>query len=1070
MPPVTTWARHASSNNDEQGDDPFEYPQNQTLMHTLKGSIPSLIGSLLIAQLGHAQFQVSNSNTANGNYPTFANAITALTTAPQNGFQPLLTLGADITTSIEIPAHDWDSLFIRPVGQRHIAASINSTTSALVYFNGASNVVIDGIDPDHTAASRLIINNPSSGANANAIRFANGASGNTVRNCTVRGASTSVSTTTNPGAVIAFFTASATTGNNNNTIANCRIRNANATPDVFTSGTSLPARAIFSYPGSVAAANDLGRNNTGNRVLNNWIFNFFLADNISQGILLTLGNHAWTIQGNRFFQEEIRNFTATVDHRVIDVDLAGTTAPAGGHVIRANVLGFSDANGSGVYDLHPTPATLNSNIVRMIRFDAPNAGPRSRISNNVIDGIRHRSGASSSNVIQFILINSGQVDVDSNQVGNVVGGTASIVLTSESPSPGIHAILNVGGLDLRTRGNRIGGISVNRAGLSGIRNNGTGTWTCSGNEVGGTFGLRITAAQSTPSMVGLAAGGSVTANVEDNTIRNLRITGNSSNNNPNLRGVEITSSSTALHTVSGNLIENLIGEKPVASGNFVITIYGVYSTRPLRATDNTVRNLVAEGTSTGAMTSRVRGIWTAGTSTNLTALNNTVENFLVSFPNAAAVLQTQVEGIRAQGSNAQVEISGNRIHGLRMNGLSLPDTVGSAALAGIAMLAGSGATNATVANNVVTDLENSGAQNVAVQVAGIRIAGSGAHTISANVVHTIRASRGTGALAHGSIATGIWVAGGSTNTVVNNMVRLGVDANGTQEDQGYRARGFWVAVPALSPNVQVRLWHNSVYVGGSGTTTSAQSSHALLVENNTLRDFRNNILWNARDIATSGNGAHYAMEVTHALPSANLTSNYNCLRITGANGTRHLVRAATTNFSSLAAWQADTGQDLNSFSTDPNFADPVGDVDAVDLHVLLPSPIDAAGVLIPSVTVDLDGADRASLTPVDIGAYAVSGTVSVEDLGSNATDLGLRIWPNPASEMLFVGLTARQQRPLIALVHDATGREVMRWTLHEDALHGAAPLSLAGLRAGTYLLRLADEQGQALGIQRFVKL
>src|SRR5690606_26098938 len=151
--------------------------------------------------------------------------------------------------------------------------------------------------------------------------------------------------------------------------------------------------------------------------LNNWIFNYFLAGNTSQGIFLSLGNHQWTIQGNRFFQEDARVFSTTlVNHRMIDVDQTGTTAAAGGHVIRDNILGFAAEDGTGVYDL-----SGSSNIVRGIYLDVPNTGPRSAISGNVIDGITHSSSASSGDVIQFILINSGQVDADDNLIGNVDG-------------------------------------------------------------------------------------------------------------------------------------------------------------------------------------------------------------------------------------------------------------------------------------------------------------------------------------------------------------------------------------------------------------------------------------------------------------------------------------------------------------------------------------------------------------------------------------------------------------------------------------------------------------------------
>jgi len=1043
---------------------------------TLSPWRPLVMAFLSVTGAGaQAQFTVTNSNGANNSYPTFATAITALTGASQAGFQPLLTLGADINEAITIPAHDWDSLFIRPSGQRHISATV-STIGGLVSFNGARNVTLDGIDADPTAPHRLVINNPSTHGNANAVLFMNGASHNKVTNCTLRGAAPTVAPA-DPGAVVGFWLSGPVGGNSHNTVSHCRIRNANTDPQVFDATSLLPARAIHSYVGSATAVlNDPARNSTGNRIEHNWISNFFLASptaatSPSGGVLLSPGNHQWTIRGNRFFQEAPREFasgTGNRIHHIIGVDqtsIAGVTFPAGGHVVRDNVLGYAAADGTGTYDLHPAPATINGNVFRAIEVDIPNGAPRSTISGNTIDGIRHRSSASGASVAQFILINSGQVDADSNRVGNVDAPSATIELTSESPAPGITGISNVTGSDLRTRGNRIGGITVNRAGLTGIRNNGSGSWTCTGNEIGGASGLWTSAAQSSPVMAGLAAGRSVTAAIEDNTIRNLRISGNTSNNTPSLRGIEITSTSAGPHAVRGNRILDLTGEKPVASGDFTVTIYGVYSTRPTIVENNTIQGLVAEGGSSGTMTSTLRGIWTTGAGTHLTARHNTIGNFRVSFPNGAAAVG-QVEGIRSEGNSAEVEVRGNRIGRFTIDGRTFVDaTDGVNALAGIDIIGGTGAPTALVDSNLVYGLENTGTQNFRVYATGIRMASGGANTISRNVVHSIRASRGTSATALQSTPTGIHVVGGATNTVVNNMVRLGIDADGTPEDQGYRARGIWVAVPIAVPNPQVRLWHNSVYLGGVGTTPSAQSSHALLAQNNTVRDFRNNILWNARDIATSGAAAHHAMEVTHDTPHANLTSDFNCLRTTGTNGTRHLVRAGTTTYATLASWYADTGWDQNSFSTDPNFVNATGDTATVDLHIMLPSPIDATGVLLPQVTHDIDGEERALLTPVDIGADALMGTTSLDEPPIAAGVAGIQLWPNPATDHLFVEITSPVPWPYLIEIRDAAGRLV----LTVSSAHARATIPLRRLEAGAYLLRTIDAGGTVTGLARFVK-
>ncbi|MEO8590517.1 MAG: T9SS type A sorting domain-containing protein [Flavobacteriales bacterium] len=70
---------------------------------------------------------------------------------------------------------------------------------------------------------------------------------------------------------------------------------------------------------------------------------------------------------------------------------------------------------------------------------------------------------------------------------------------------------------------------------------------------------------------------------------------------------------------------------------------------------------------------------------------------------------------------------------------------------------------------------------------------------------------------------------------------------------------------------------------------------------------------------------------------------------------------------------------------------------------------------------------------------------------------GLGVWPNPASDQLFVKVPNTNQS---AWIHDATGRVCGTTRL----VSGTNALSLAGLGAGAYVLRL--EGGEVL---RFVK-
>ncbi len=873
-----------------------------------------------------------------------------------------------ITINGHVSASNVNTLTIRPA-TGVVAAVSSAADGALISFNGARYVTINGINADHTAATSLILSSSGTGTTANALLFINGAQYNTVTNCTVRGASTNTGNGST-GAVIAFSTPSASTGNSYNTISHCRIRNAGASPTLFDPNSALPARILHSRTGNPGAiTNDLALNNTGNTIDDNWIFNYGAlgATVLHGGVLLYHGNHQWTITNNRFFQEAARVFTAAANHRMISVDNTSVTALAGAHTIEGNILGFASGSGTGMYDLSGL-----ANVVRGIYYSVPNAGPRSSISDNVINGIRHSSTATGSSGIQFFHIDAGQVDADNNRIGNIDGATATIELTSAYASGvGINGILNTGGLDLNTRGNQIGGIAMTDYTLTGLRSNsGTGTWTCTGNEVGGTYGLQITGVQAGAStLAGIVAEGSVVANIGSNVVRNLKVTGNVTGNVPGLSGIALTTTGTG-NTVSGNTVQGLTVHKP-STGTLSTTLYGVHATSSMTAENNTIRDLAVTGASTTTSTATVYGIFFPAAAQTLTARNNTIEDLGISLTTAAAVTN-KMNGIRAEGTTGTLEVTGNRIGNLRMNGRAAADVnTQEGALIGINIVRTSGTPTNIVEDNEVYDLENTGTQNSRIYATGIRVMCRGTNnSIARNTVYSIRATRGSAANAILSNPTGIWVtsAVASTANVVNNMVRLGVDADGTQEDQGYATRGIYSNLFSNVGSV-LNMYHNSVYIGGAhATNASTQLSHALLSENISTRDIRNNILWNARNIA----GTHYAMEV----PSANLTSNNNDLRVSGSIGERHVVSSGT-NFPTLVSWQTPTRDNL-SISEDAPFVNATGGVTNVDLHLdvagdeALLAQFNAGGVAIPGYDTDIDGQTRQN--PPDIGADEICGT------------------------------------------------------------------------------------------------
>src|SRR5207249_11170588 len=124
-----------------------------------------------------------------------------------------------------------------------------------------------------------------------------------------------------------------------------------------------------------------------------------------------------------------------------------------------------------------------------------------------------------------------------------------------------------------------------------------------------------------------------------------------------------------------------------------------------------------------------------------------------------------------------------------------------------------------------------------------------------------------------------------------------------------------------------------------------------------------NALYNTQ--TSTSTGKSYAIGLAYASPYANLTSNYNDLFTSGAQGffaqTGGLGTAGTDR-TSLAAWQTETGKDTpNSISADPLFTS------ASNLRPQAASPLIGAGQTIGGITTDIDGNTRQS--PPTIGAY-----------------------------------------------------------------------------------------------------
>ena len=195
----------------------------------------------------------------------------------------------------------------------------------------------------------------------------------------------------------------------------------------------------------------------------------------------------------------------------------------------------------------------------------------------------------------------------------------------------------------------------------------------------------------------------------------------------------------------------------------------------------------------------------------------------------------------------------------------------------------------------------------------------------------------------------------ANGVVANNMVQLGIDAAGNSITRAEDIEGI------RDDNFGTREYYfNSVFIGGSGVVNANNDTFAFSSNTNAARIFQDNIFWNARSNA-SGSAKNYAIRTG---TQAGLTSDYNDLYVTGTGGV--LGNYGGTDELTLANWQAATGQDTHSISMNPQYINPTGDANTVDLHILISSPCVGAGIMIPGITTDFDGELRPN--PPAIGA------------------------------------------------------------------------------------------------------
>ncbi len=476
---------------------------------------------------------------------------------------------------------------------------------------------------------------------------------------------------------------------------------------------------------------------------------------------------------------------------------------------------------------------------------------------------------------------------------------------------------------------------------------GTGTYALSGSS-GRFMGIYFS-----------GLGGAAVSTISNNTVASVSVTG-------------VTSSGACSSTALGGIIigngsvqsnNNTIGSQS-ATGSLVLSttataateVCGMYNIGNYSwvANGNTIGGI--SGTNAGAgifiiygMRAQTLSSATFDASSNI--IGGTVANSIQN--NSTTPATAQVIGLASTGttSGPSFNCTSNTIRNLTSAGGTGTGT--TASVIGISVNATAAAH--VIQQNTVYGLSNSSA-SAAVWVTGINFSGSTSlpSLVARNLIHTLKTASSSAT----ATINGINVVGGLA-TYQNNMISLG---NGLTS--GAQINGINETVAGTD-----NFYFNSVYIGGSGVSGSANTFAFQSSITNNTRNYLNNIFYNARSNG-AGTGKHYAVRVGGSAPSpAGLTSNSNVLYATGTGGNVGLFNGADAP--TLVSWQAATGQDGASFFSDPQYIDPTG-ATAVNLHIATGpvTVVEGNGVAIGGVTDDFDGELRAGYTPTDIGADA----------------------------------------------------------------------------------------------------
>lgn len=387
--------------------------------------------------------------------------------------------------------------------------------------------------------------------------------------------------------------------------------------------------------------------------------------------------------------------------------------------------------------------------------------------------------------------------------------------------------------------------------------------TIDGNYIGGTAvncgGTAMTFTANSAIISAIISGTISTTEyiyIFNNTIQNIAMTGAT---NLVFKGINPVSAGVQIGNTFGN--GNLIGHPTTAnsisigSGSAMVFAYGIYSyifsavNLSGSYSSNTIANMTVTTTNTTAFNFIGINIQLSGFTPNDTIANNLIYNLNTNSYQSAFWFDPSFTGIFYTGTKRRGIIQNNIIHNMSDNGTASYNSF----VTGIFLL-GSG-TNTNINGNKIYDLFN------------FRPNG----TINGMIIYS-------------DSSYNVW---NNFISLDNDTISISVEIDGIFD---------WAASSAIG-----KYYYNSIYIGGTLSTSVNRSSYAFYKYDFSVTDFRNNLLYNQR---TGGTGPFHQCLISNS----NVTSNYNLF----VNTNSAIMAFYSGSSHSFTSFKSNSGGDANS--------------------------------------------------------------------------------------------------------------------------------------------------------------